>query len=148
MGYIRCSIVRKDSTVFIIGPTVNAEDSGTTLLGKKASTLQSDIAVDDYSISGTLKYVEGYTGFSGDPALQSGHFLALKFSADDWSDYTSVKVGLDPSEGSGLVEITTDPDKNGVFRIANKFTQTFKVVATDGTNTVTKSYSLRDLTLE
>ena len=149
MGYLRCSIVCKDHTVFIISPSVEAENGGTTVLGKKVNTLQSDVEVNDFNITGSLKYVTGYTGFSGDPELQSGHYLAIKFGADDWSDYTSVKVGLDPSAtGMDLVELINDPDKNGVFRITDKYHQTLKIVYTDGTTTSTKSYSLRDLVLE
>lgn len=74
-----------------------------------------------------------------------GYFLALKFEADDWSKYTSVKVGLDPSESSGLVEILEDPDKNGAFKITNPEEQKFKIVATNGTKTVTQVYDLEDL---
>jgi hypothetical protein len=72
----------------------------------------------------------------------------LKFSAEDWNDYTSVKVGLTPSEGSGLVEGINDPDKNGVFKITDKATQKFTVVATDGEYTKTSYYDLSGLTVE
>ena len=72
----------------------------------------------------------------------------LKFSADDWEDYTSVKVGLEPSQGSGLVELLGDPDKNGVFKITNKDEQVFKVVAKNGTNETVMTFDLSELTLE
>lgn len=72
----------------------------------------------------------------------------LKFSATDWDDYTSVKVGMDPSVSSGLVEILDDPDKNGVFKVTDKDTQKFKVVATDGTYTTETVYDLSELVLE
>lgn len=117
------------------------------LFGKKVNTLQTRVRVSDNAISGTLKYVEGYTGFSGDPDLQSGNFIALKFSNID-ERATSVKVGLDPSAGSGLVEILNDPDKNGVFRISNKNNQNFKVVITDGTHTRTQTFDLATLTVQ
>lgn len=78
----------------------------------------------------------------------AGNFVTLKFSASDWSDYTSVKVGLSPSVSSGLVEVLNDPDKNGVFKVTNKDNQVFKVVATDGTYTRTETYSLADLVCE
>ena len=96
------------------------------------------------AITGTLKYLD-----SGEIAdyWGAGNFLALKFT-DIPATATSVKVGLDPSQSSGLVEILTDPDKNGVFKITDKDTQVFKVVVTDGTNTVTKTYSLAGLGLE
>lgn len=126
---------------------VEAEAGTTTVLDELVSDLQSNVAVGADAITGTLKYVEGYTGFSSDPELQDGNFLALKFTADDWSKFTSVKVGLEPSMGSGLVEIKNDPDKNGVFKVSNT-SQVFKVVATDGTDTVTKTYSLAGLVLE
>ena len=125
---------------------VEAEAGTTTVLGELVSDLQSNVAVGADAITGTLKYVEGYTEFSSDPELQDGNFLALKFTADDWSKFTSVKVGLEPSMGSGLVEIKNDPDKNGVFRVANT-NQKFKVVATDGADTTTKVYSLAGLVL-
>ena len=48
----------------------------------------------------------------------------MKFTNLD-SNATSVKVGLDPSQSSGLVEIIDDPDKNGVFKITDKDTQVF-----------------------
>jgi hypothetical protein len=71
----------------------------------------------------------------------------LKFSTTDWSEFDSVKVGLDPSEGSGLVEIIDDPDKNGVFKITDKDTQTFKIVSYDGIETITQTFDLSGLTV-
>ena len=77
-----------------------------------------------------------------------GHFLALKYISDDWSKYTSVKVGVEPSYGTGLVEIINDPDKNGVCRITDKDAQLLKVVCKNATTETVKTYSLRDLVLE
>ena len=51
----------------------------------------------------------------------------MKFTDLD-PDAVSVRVGLEPSQGSGLVEIINDPDKDGVFKVTNKDTQKFKVV--------------------
>lgn len=106
--------------------------------------MQSDVVVSDDAITGTLKYLD--TG-----ALVNrwgeGNFIALKFT-DIPDTATSVKVGLDPSYGDGLVEIIDDPDKNGAFKITDKDAQVFKVVTTDGTNTITKSYDLSGLVLE
>jgi len=61
---------------------------------------------------------------------------------------TSVKVGLDPSQGSGLVELLGDPDMNGVFKITNKDTQTFVVEKSDGITTTRQVYDLSGLTCE
>ena len=55
---------------------------GVSLLGKELSDLQSGVSVGQDAIAGTLKYVTGYTGFSGDPAEQEGHYLALHIDTD------------------------------------------------------------------
>lgn len=108
--------------------------------------MQSNVNVAGNSIIGTLKFIEGGIAQSG-PLAGDGNFLALQFKDID-PTATSVKVGLDPSQGSGLVEILTDPDKNGVFKITNKDTQKFKVVSTDGTHTRTQTYDLSALICE
>lgn len=46
------------------------------LLGKVISDLQKDYGVSAGRILATLKYVTDYTGFSGDPELQEGNYLA------------------------------------------------------------------------
>lgn len=128
-------------------PTVSAESAGTEIFGKSVSDLQSDVVISSNAITGTLHYVNDYTGFSSKASEQSGNYLAVKISNIPASA-TSVKVGLDPSAGSGLVEIINDPDKNGVFLITNKDTQSFKVVVSDGINTTTDTYSLSGLVCE
>ena len=65
--------------------------------------MQDGVVIQDKNITGTLKYIEGGIAQSG-PLAGSGNFLALKFDAD-WSKYTSVKIGLQPSKGTGLVEL-------------------------------------------
>jgi hypothetical protein len=97
-------------------------------------------------IDGNLYFIEGGLAQSG-PLAGDGYFLAVKFNCESWSDYDDVRVGLDPSAGTDLVSIIDDPDKNGVFKVSNT-SQVFKVVATDGTDTVTKTYSLAGLVLE
>lgn len=103
-----------------------------------------DISIVNGKVSGTLHYIS-------DGVLAqdwgAGNFIALKFTNLDESA-TSVKVGLDPSVSSGLVEIINDPDKNGVFKVTDTNTQVFKVVSTDGTNTRTQVLDLSGLTLE
>lgn len=56
--------------------------------------------------------------------------MAFKISGID-SNATSVKVGLQPSEGTGLVEIITDPDKNGIAMITDPKKQKFRIEQTD-----------------
>lgn len=125
-------------------PTVEAESGGTSIFGTSVSDIQTGVTVGDGTITGTLKYVS-----TGALATDwgAGNFIALKFSNID-NRATSVKVGLDPSQSSGLVELMGDPDMNGVFKITNKDTQVFKVVVTDGLNVAVKTYDLSGLTVE
>lgn len=126
-----------------MSPTVEAESGGTSIFGVLVSTLQDGVKVEGNQITGTLKYQSEGTLVND---WGAGYFLALKFSYLD-ADATSVKVGLDPSQSSGLVEIINDPDLNGVFKITDKDAQDFKVVTTDGTHTQTDTYNLSGLTL-
>ena len=98
--------------------------------------MQSKIKVEGDEITGTLKYLD--TGSLVD-TYGAGNFIALKFS---------VKVGLEPSEGTGLVELINDPDKNGAFKVTNRFTQNFKIVTTDGTHTTTQIFDLARLNVQ
>lgn len=126
---------------------MGAESGSTVLFGKAVSDLQENVVVADGTITGTLKYVTGYTEFSSDPALQEGNYLAVNLANNDYSQFSSVRIGLDPSAGSGLVEIIEDPDKNGVFRVSNT-SQKFKIVSTsvDGIEN-TQEFDLSGLTL-
>jgi len=117
---------------------MEAEDGDATLFGTKVSDMQEDVVVGDGEIVGTLKYLDSGSLVT---TYGAGNFMALTFVNNDFSKYSSVKVGMDPSEGTGLVEIINDPDKNGVFKVTNKDTQVFKIVYTDAetgeTNTQT-----------
>lgn len=126
-------------------PQVQAERADATLFDTLVSDMQDGVLVSDGGITGTLKYLSD----ESNPLVAhwgAGNFMALKFS-DFAPGLTSVRVGLDPSESSGLVEIINDPDKNGVFKVTNKATQNFKIVATDGNQTLTKIFDLAGLTL-
>ena len=53
------------------------------------------------------------------------------------------------ASGMELVEILTDPDKNGVFKITPELEQKFKMVSTDKNGVVeTIEYDLTTLTFE
>lgn len=106
--------------------------------------MQDGVFVQGKNIVGTLKYIDGGIAQSG-PLAGSGNFLALKFDGD-WSNYTSVEVGLEPTQGTGLVGILSDPDKNGVFKITSK-NQKLKIVASNSTSSKTETYNLSGLTL-
>lgn len=100
--------------------------------------------MDGNSIKGTLKFVEGGLADSG-PLAGDGYFIALAISDID-ATATSCKVGLDPSMGTGLVELINDPDKWGVFKVLNT-SQDFIVKTSDGTHTLTQEFDLTQLKL-
>ena len=106
--------------------------------------IQEDVTISGNAIKGKLKYLD-----SGAIASNwgNGYFMALDLSTNDFTGLTSVKVGMNPSADSGLIEIIDDPDKNGVFKVSNRFNQKFVITQTDGTNTRTQSYDLSQLEL-
>lgn len=124
--------------------TVSPENGATTLFGTLVSDMQTGISIANGKITGTLKYIDGGIASSG-PLAGSGNFLALKFTNID-ADATSVMVGLDPSAGTGLVELINDPDKNGVFKITDHTRQKFKVISKVGDFTYEQTYDLSELT--
>lgn len=110
--------------------------SDTDLLGKVISDLQSDIVIGENEITGTLKYVTGYTGFSGEPELQSGNFLALHITTNDSAPISVELIG------GKYGPVTLDDDGLIILRIANKGQ---RVKITSGS--MTKEYSLANINL-
>lgn len=112
------------------------------LLGKEADDLQEDVEVANGAITGTLKYVTGYTGFSGDVSEQSGNYLALKVTAIEGATITVELIN-----GTVGHPVTLDEDGMIVIRIADKTTQSVEVVATKDSLSETQRFSLTGLTL-
>ena len=75
-----------------------------------------------------------------------GYYSGLKFTDLDASA-TSVKVGIEPTQGSGPQEIIDDPDKAGIFKVTYKDSQTIVVTQSDGTNKLTQVFSVSGLEL-
>ena len=123
---------------------MEAENGSTKVFGHNVSDLQTGVTVSGNKITGTLKYCD-------DGALATdwgpGNFLVLKWSDID-ENASSLKVGLDPSMGSGLQEAIADPDHNGVFKITNKFAQKFVMITSDGKRSIEQRFDLSGLTLE
>lgn len=119
------------------------EDASVKMFNTDVSDIQTGVSVIDKVIIGNLKYlstgeIAGYWG--------AGNFLALKFVIINPDiTFSDIKVGLNPSEGSGLV--TLDADLNGVFKITDKDAQTFRVVVTKNGSEFTKDYVLSGLTV-
>ena len=87
--------------------------------------------------------VTGYTGFSGNVSEQSGHYLALKFTADE-----DAVVAVELVGGTVGHPVTLDPDMNIVIRITDTDNQSIKVIVTEDDQTMTLNYSLSGLELE
>lgn len=125
---------------------LNAKTDGLSgsvdLLGKTADDLQTSVEVGVDAITGTLKYVTGYTGFSGDVAEQSGNYLALKVTAIEGATITVELIN-----GTVGHPVTLDEDGMIVIRITNKSTQSVQVVATKDNKSEVYNYSLTGLTL-
>lgn len=122
--------------------SVTASDSA-DLLGKAASDLQQDIVIGSGKITGKLKYVTGYTGFSGDPAEQSGNYLALLCESDEADAITVELVG-----GNVGHPVTLDSDGLIVIRITDKSSQSIRIVASkDGSKIAERTYALDGLTV-
>lgn len=107
--------------------------------------MQTGITVTGNAITGTLKFIEGGLAPSG-PLAGDGYFLALKWS-DPAAGITSLKVGLAPSEGTGLVECIDDTDRNGVFKITDKDKQVVVIQQTGAGKQHTQQLTLSGLTL-
>ena len=117
-------------------------DSSENLLGKTVDELQSEVSVSGDTISGTLLYVDDYTGFSGDPAEQAGNYLVVKCTADEGDTIVLDLIG--GTHGP----VTLDSDGICIIRVTNKDTQKLKYTATgaDG-STEEHIWNLTGLTL-
>ena len=102
-----------------------------------------DVTVSNGAITGSL--YEQQSGMMVD-TFGEGYYACIHVSDIDEAA-TSVKIGLVPTRGSGLVEIITDPDKDCVFKVSDKDNQVLKVVSTDGTRTQIQLFDLSGLTL-
>ena len=125
--------VRSFDKVLITDVNVGVSED---LLGKVIGDLQENVQVLTDEITGTLKYVTGYTGFSGDVSEQSGHYLVLHNTTNGDEDiYVELIGGV-----HGPVKL--DSDGIIIIRIANKEQ---KVKVTSGL--ATKVYSLTNIVL-
>lgn len=110
-----------------------------------SSMQKNDVAVQGNAITGTLKYLA-----TGSPAevYGAGYFIALKWSNLD-TDTTSLKVGIIPSRGTGLIECFDDADRNGYFKVSDKNQQKIVIIQQDdGINLTKQEFDLSGLTLE
>jgi len=141
------AFARVVNTSTFAGPAA-AATAAAKMFEVNVSSMQSGVNVANGAITGTLKYMKADNGITS--VWGKGNFLCLDFSATDWSAYSSVMVGLDNSVSGKLVDVLADPDKNGVFKITNKETQRFMIVATsaDGRQVHKQYFDLSGLLCE
>ena len=124
-------------------PTVTALTDG-TVYGVNVSDIQSNVSVGASSITGTSKWLNGSNSITD--VWGTGNFVAVTFTAPDWTKYTSVKVGLLPTQGAGMQELIGHlDDLDSVFKVTDKGEQILRVIATNGTDTIIKDYQLGEL---
>ena len=107
--------------------TVDTNVGNTDLLGKTINDLQENVIIKGNKIVGKLKYVTGYTGFSGDVSEQSGNYLVLHITANN-SDAIKAEL-INGLHG----QVTLDSDGILITRISNKATQSVQIKNGDKT---------------
>ena len=127
----------------MISFSVNAEDGEANLFGKTVNELQENVVVGEDAITGTLKYVSGYTGFSSVVSEQAGNYLALRIDTDEPEVLTTVEL-----VGGTKGPVVLDDDMNIVLLIKDKNSQSIKVTMETDEDSLTKTYDLNGLTLE
>lgn len=125
----------------MISLTVAAMDGKTDAYKKTVEDLQSDVVIGETGISGTLKYVTEYTGFSSKADEQSGNYLALKVEVPEGAEVTTELVN--GKKGS----VNLSKDKFCVYRISDKDKQKIKFTVSVNEESVTKTYDLTGLVL-
>ena len=109
------------------------------------SDMQDNVSFSNGKVTGTLKYLSGSNAITD--VWGEGYFLCFNMADNTYTGLDSVKVGLTPSAGSGLVEIINDADKNGICKVTDKNAQLFTVVQKKGSQEKTQAWSLAGLTL-
>lgn len=131
--YSAIVIETTDDVTFSLAPTAGT----TTRYGKSVSDLQSDLIIHDNFIQGELKYVTGYTGYSGEAAEQEGNYMAFDVTGTEGATLSIEYAGRTATISDGYVVLRVRPGQ-----------KTFKVSATASGKTVSTTYSLKALDLE
>ena len=122
---------------------VSAPDGSKTFTGgKRADEMQSNITINDDSITGTLKYLD-YPEFSTNETSQTGHYLVLELSSEEGASIQTELQGGNTIM-KGLVDVT---DGWCIYHVTSN-DQKVRVVATRGKKTTEKIYSLNELILD
>lgn len=110
------------------------------LLGKKASDLQTSMTVDGSGkVTGTSKYVTGYTGFSSKTEEQKGNYAAFHLAVGDLVIGTSVSIKCNG--------VALDPDGLFVMRFQDgvKSAKAVVTASKDGHESFTRVFDFSDV---
>ena len=139
--------IMKDEPDPALTITVSPVTGNTDVYGKKAADLQSNVLVNDTTntISGKLKYVTDYTGFSSKPDEQAGNYIALNIDpASGFPESMTVEI---KNGTSGPVSLTAE-DHQAVLKIKDASKQSIIIKATNKGAEVTEEYKFVRLTLQ
>lgn len=120
-------------------------DVNPTVFDYDVSDLQSDVTVTGNQVTGTLAYVTDFTGFSGDPELQKGNYLALSFDSDPEAEKVTVEM-VNALTNIGPQEL--DSDMDACFRITDKDRQYLIIKAYKGGEVTRRVIKFDQLVLE
>ena len=122
------------------GLKVTAYTGNEDLFGKSATDLQTGVTFNsDDTVTGTLKYVTDYTGFSGTVSEQSGNYLVFKAEVPN-IDGVTITAKINNTS-------TLDDDGIAVFLITDKTKKLVVTASKDGEGTFSKEFDLSGLTL-
>ncbi len=108
--------------------------------------MQNNISITGNNVTGTLKYLSGSNPITD--VWGEGNFFAFTLAGNTFTGLDSVKVGVQPTQGTGLVEIINDPDKNGIVKIGDKNIQKFIIEQKKGSQIKRQVYDLSGLVCE
>ena len=125
--------------------TIAPKAQNTKIYNVDVSDIQADDAaiVGNTMLKGTSKWLPAGNEISD--YWGAGNFFAVDISATNWSAYTDVKIGLEPTMGSGPATVSSNDD--AVFKIADPQKQKLVITATNGTYTDRQEISLAGIKL-
>ncbi len=123
--------------------TVGVMYPGQSVFGKSVSALHDNITGAGGTLSGTLKYVSGWTAFSNVAEYQSGNYLAIQVFLSDPDRITATLF----KKGGANISKDLDSDKQVVFRITDPKSEQIKIVGFKNGDMQSYTYDLSGLTL-
>ena len=144
-GYVNVAVKGAVTTVAGVGVADAVVSAATkaSYWGTSLTDIQEGVKVSGGRVSGKLKKLT-----SGQLVNDwgEGYFLALKWAVDEGA--TSLRVGIVPSQGAGLVECVDDSDRDGVMKVADPSIQVFTIITETANGIKTQVFDLSGLTFE